>query len=140
MALFPEVQKKAQAELDALVGPDRLPDYSDYESLIYIRAVVLEAMRWMPVVPLGLPHRVTTDDEYEGYSIPKGTIIISVSMFLYISDSSYSQLLNCRTHGELIILTQRTLGHLFSGLCFMTQRTIPNPKSSIQTGSSKMGN
>lgn len=79
MAMFPEVQKKAQAELDAHIGSGRLPDYSDYESLVYIRAITLEAMRWIPVVPLGLPHRVTIDDEYQGISIPKGTIIISVS-------------------------------------------------------------
>lgn len=80
MAMFPDVQRKAQAELDAVVGPDRLPDYEDYDALVYIRATTLEAMRWMPVVPLGLPHRVTTDDEYQGYIIPKGTILISVSI------------------------------------------------------------
>lgn len=79
MALYPEVQRKAQAELDARVGPDRLPDFSDYDNLIYIRAVALEAMRWMPAVPLGLPHIVSADDEYMGYRIPKGTIILSVS-------------------------------------------------------------
>ncbi|THH28795.1 hypothetical protein EUX98_g5389 [Antrodiella citrinella] len=80
MAMFPEVQRKAQAELDAHIGLDRLPDFTDYEdmdNLIYIRAITLEAMRWIPVVPLGLPHRVTADDEYGGYFIPKGTVIIS---------------------------------------------------------------
>ncbi|KAH8094841.1 cytochrome P450 [Cristinia sonorae] len=77
MCMYPEVQEKARAELDAHVGPDRLPDWDDYDDLIYIRAIAMEAMRWMPVVPLGLPHKVTTDDEYEGYLIPKGTIIIS---------------------------------------------------------------
>jgi cytochrome P450 len=38
MAMFPEVQKKAQAELDAVIGGERLPDFNDYDSLSYINA------------------------------------------------------------------------------------------------------
>ena len=78
-----EFQRRAQAELDAVVGPNRLPDFGDYESLPCCRAIVLEAMRWMPVVPLGLPHRTIRDDEYNGYIIPKGTILNPVSVPLF---------------------------------------------------------
>ena len=46
MALYPEAQKKAQAEIDAVVGPDRLPNFEDRPSLPYINAVVKESMRW----------------------------------------------------------------------------------------------
>ena len=53
MALYPEVQKKAQAEIDVVIGPDRLPDFQDRPSLPYINAVVKESMRWHLVVPLG---------------------------------------------------------------------------------------
>ena len=53
MALYPEVQKKAQAEIDAVVGPDRLPGFEDRPSLPYINAVVKELMRWNLVAPLG---------------------------------------------------------------------------------------
>ena len=53
MALYPEVQKKAQAEIDAAVGPDRLPDFEDRHSLSYINAIVKETMRWHLVTPLG---------------------------------------------------------------------------------------
>ena len=53
MALYPEVQKKAQAEIDAVVGPSRLPDFDDRPSLPYINAIVKELMRWHPVTPLG---------------------------------------------------------------------------------------
>jgi len=76
MALYPEVQKKAQAEIDAVVGPNRLPDFQDRPSLLYINAVVKESMRWNIVVPLGIPHIATNADEYDGYYIPKGTIVI----------------------------------------------------------------
>ena len=51
MALYPEVQKKAQAEIDAVVGPTRLPDFHDRPSLPYINAVVKESSRWNLVLP-----------------------------------------------------------------------------------------
>ncbi|THH31265.1 hypothetical protein EUX98_g2923 [Antrodiella citrinella] len=75
MAMYPDVQKRAQAELDAIVGPSRLPGFSDLDSLTYVRAVVMENLRWMPTVPLGIPHRLIEDDEYNGNHIPKGAII-----------------------------------------------------------------
>ncbi len=78
MAMFPEVQTKAQAELDLVVGPSRLPEMSDRDSLVYIQAIVMESMRWIPVTPLGIPHRLTDNDSYNGYFIPKGTVVIAV--------------------------------------------------------------
>lgn len=53
MAKYPEAQKKAQAELDAIIGPHRLPEFSDRPSIPYVNALVKEAMRWQVVVPLG---------------------------------------------------------------------------------------
>ena len=77
MTLFPDVQKKAQAELMEVIGPSRLPEYGDEESLPYIRALAKECLRWRSVVPLGLPHRATEDGEYRGYRIPKGSMVIA---------------------------------------------------------------
>ncbi|OBZ67621.1 O-methylsterigmatocystin oxidoreductase [Grifola frondosa] len=67
---------KAQAELDAVVGPDRLPDFSDRDALPYVNAIALECFRWQPVLPLGVPHCSMADDVYNGYSIPSGSMII----------------------------------------------------------------
>jgi len=53
MALYPEVQKKAQKELDEVIG-DRLPEFNDRPNLPYINAMVKESFRWQPVVPLGM--------------------------------------------------------------------------------------
>lgn len=77
MTLHPEVQKKAQLEIDTIVGGDRLPTYADREHLPYVNALVLEVLRSHPVGPLGLPHRVLEDDVYEGYHIPRGTLVIA---------------------------------------------------------------
>ncbi|KAI6142730.1 cytochrome P450 [Pisolithus tinctorius] len=77
MTLYPEVQRKAQAEIDAVVGSDRLPTFADRESLPYVEALVKEVYRWHAVVPVVLPHRLTVDDIHNGYYIPRGTLVIS---------------------------------------------------------------
>jgi cytochrome P450 len=56
MLLYPEVQRKAQDQLDTVVGRDRLPTFEDLDSLPYIQATVKEMLRWQPVTPLGLSH------------------------------------------------------------------------------------
>jgi len=79
-------------EIDAVVGNNRLPNFSDINALPYTNAIVKEAMRWQPVTPLGrlskllsnlqllivltVVHMCTADDEYDGYFIPKGTIVM----------------------------------------------------------------
>lgn len=78
MCKFPEVQRKAQAEIDAVVGKDRSPDWDDVlEKLPYMAAIVKEVLRWRTVTVLaGIPHASTVDFNYEGYLIPAGTPII----------------------------------------------------------------
>ncbi|KAF5353955.1 hypothetical protein D9756_007034 [Leucocoprinus leucothites] len=78
MALHPEVQKKAQEELDRVLG-GRLPEFNDRPNLPYINAMVKESMRWQLVTPLALAHMASEADEYNGYYIPKGTIIFGNS-------------------------------------------------------------
>ncbi|KAI8974507.1 cytochrome P450 [Trametes punicea] len=77
MAMHPQVQRKAQAELDAVVGPDRLPDFSHQRSLPYVNATLKEVLRWHVVGPIGVPHCSLADDEYRGYRIPGGSIVIA---------------------------------------------------------------
>ncbi|KAI6024110.1 cytochrome P450 [Pisolithus microcarpus] len=76
MVLQPDVQRKAQEEIDRVVGTDRLPDFGDRPNLPYVEAVLLETIRWIPVSALGFPHTTTADDTYNGMYIPKGVIII----------------------------------------------------------------
>ena len=77
MLVFPDVQKKAQAEIDRVIGPNRLPLMDDIEQLPYIRCCMKETLRWMPTTIMGaVPHAVTQDDEYMGYFIPKGAGVL----------------------------------------------------------------
>ncbi|KAH9975378.1 cytochrome P450 [Lactifluus volemus] len=77
MVTYPETQKRAQEELDSVVGRERIPTFLDSQNLPYICAMVKEAFRWRPMVPLGLPHLSTQDDWYEGMFIPKGSIMMA---------------------------------------------------------------
>ena len=67
MLHFPETMQKAQAELDRVVGPDRLPRFEDRDSLAYLQALINETLRWRPIAVLGgTAHAVIVDDEYNG--------------------------------------------------------------------------
>ncbi|KAF4428779.1 cytochrome P450 oxidoreductase [Fusarium acutatum] len=77
MLLYPEVQRKAQDEIDNVVGK-RMPTMEDEHSLQYVRACMKETLRWMPTTILGaVPHAVTQDDTYNGYLIPKGAGVLN---------------------------------------------------------------
>ncbi|KAI0334306.1 cytochrome P450 [Cubamyces sp. BRFM 1775] len=77
MTRHPQVLRKAQEEMDRVVGNDRLPDFSDRESLPYLNAVLEEILRWHPALPMAVPHRLMVDDEYRGYDLPAGATVIA---------------------------------------------------------------
>jgi cytochrome P450 len=78
MLLFPDAQRKAHAELDRVIGSDRMPTMEDEDSLPYIRSCVKETLRWMPTAILGaVPHATTQDDYYEGFLIPKNAGVMN---------------------------------------------------------------
>ncbi|KAG2114150.1 cytochrome P450 [Suillus discolor] len=76
MVLYPDVQRRAQAEIDSVIGRDRLPTFEDRASLPYVEAILRETFRWHPILPLGIPHATSSDDIYDGYFIPKGTTVM----------------------------------------------------------------
>ncbi|CCM01202.1 uncharacterized protein FIBRA_03250 [Fibroporia radiculosa] len=86
MICFPEVQKKAQLEIEAVVGTDRLPTLADRDSLPFVNALCTELHRWNPALPLGVTHRLIEDDVYEGYHFPKGTLF-TVNVWKILHDS-----------------------------------------------------
>ncbi|PBK75833.1 cytochrome P450 [Armillaria solidipes] len=87
--LYPEVQAKAQAELDTVVGPTRLPNFDDRPQLPYIEAILSEALRWNPVVPTSIAHRNVQEDVYRGYYIPAGATIIGNAWAILHDEKDY---------------------------------------------------
>ncbi|THV05395.1 cytochrome P450 [Dendrothele bispora CBS 962.96] len=90
MTLYPEVAKKAQAEIDAVVGSDRLPTLADRSYLPYIEALVKEVFRWNVVTPLAVAHRASQDDFHDGYFIPEGAIILPNIWKMTHDEQTYS--------------------------------------------------
>jgi cytochrome P450 len=81
---------KAQKELDAVVGPDRMPTFEDFDDLPFIRAIVNETLRWRPVAVLGgTPHSSTEDFAYQGMFIPKGSTIIANLWGIHLNPADF---------------------------------------------------
>lgn len=72
MTLYPEVQAKAQAEVDSVVGSTRLPELSDRKHLPYLNAIISEVLRFGEIAPMGVAHELHEDDVYNGFFMPKG--------------------------------------------------------------------
>ena len=104
MTLYPDVLRRAQEEIDRVIGPDRLPTFEDRKDLPYMEALIKETLRWENVVPLGklhtlhnepirhveehlsdVPHNTSEEDTYMGYRIPKGAAVIAKIWLDYLS-------------------------------------------------------
>ncbi|KAL2633750.1 hypothetical protein R1flu_005229 [Riccia fluitans] len=76
----PEVQRKAQEELDTVVGYERVLTEVDFKDLPFLHAVAKEVLRLHPPAPLMLPHKALEDTTVGGYDVPKGSTV-HVSVF-----------------------------------------------------------
>jgi len=93
MMQHPEIQRRAQLEIDTVVGNDRLPTLADRDQLPFVNAICSEVLRMSPSAPIGtilmrnsaskyswpsaFPHVLCEDDFHAGYFIPKGTAVIA---------------------------------------------------------------
>lgn len=73
---YPEIQKKAQAELDHVVGRECLPNNDDEENLSYCRAIIKEVGRFRSPLWLSTPHSTSEDFVYGDQFIPKDTVVL----------------------------------------------------------------
>ncbi|KAJ8021825.1 Cytochrome P450 1B1 [Holothuria leucospilota] len=72
----PDVQAKVAAEVDKVVGRDRLPCLNDRDNLPYTTATLFEVMRYSSIVPISLPHATTKQVQIGGYTLPEGTWVL----------------------------------------------------------------
>ncbi|KIK40621.1 hypothetical protein CY34DRAFT_69220, partial [Suillus luteus UH-Slu-Lm8-n1] len=70
--LIPEVQAKAQGEIDSVVDKDGLLGFDDTPALPYLEAVLRETLRWHNSMTMGVPYATTTSDTCNCYLIPEG--------------------------------------------------------------------
>ena len=93
MMLYPDVMKKAQAEIDSVLGAqaDTAPGFQHLNQLPYCVSLTKEVFRWMPVVPLGGPRQTMNDDEYKRYHIAVCTTIFVNVWSLHHDESMYPE-------------------------------------------------
>ncbi|KAJ7445000.1 cytochrome P450 [Mycena galericulata] len=89
MLANPEAQKKAQIEIDSVVGQGNLPDFSDEDAMPYVAALVKEVLRWRNVTPIAIPHFLPVEDEYRGYRLPAGSRVIGNSWAILHDETMY---------------------------------------------------
>ncbi|XP_049815469.1 probable cytochrome P450 304a1 [Schistocerca nitens] len=80
----PEVMRKVQDELDAVVGRGRLPTLDDRPNLPYTEATLREVMRIRTVTPISVPHKAMEDTTLQGYTVPKGTVVITCLISMHM--------------------------------------------------------
>ncbi|KAF5692956.1 oxidoreductase [Fusarium denticulatum] len=90
MLLFPEVQRKAQREIDSVVGTERLPQFEDRDNLPYVDALINESLRWIPVTPMGVVHTADEDIYYKEFVIPKGASFLPATWWFLHDPEIYS--------------------------------------------------
>ncbi|KIW91638.1 uncharacterized protein Z519_07606 [Cladophialophora bantiana CBS 173.52] len=91
MISHPEVLKKAQKEVDDVCGDSVSPSAKHIRHLPYMRAIMTEIFRWRPLAPEGQPHMLTQDDWYDGYFLPKGTIVFANTWSIHHDESEYDK-------------------------------------------------
>ncbi|KAK1224827.1 hypothetical protein PQX77_012238 [Marasmius sp. AFHP31] len=87
----PRVVKKAQEELDRIVGRDRLPSFEDEDRLPYVVACMKETVRCRPAAPLAIPHCVSEDTTYKGYFIPQGAAVFGNIWALQMDEKRFPE-------------------------------------------------
>jgi cytochrome P450 len=75
MTRYPDIKEKLRAEMDCVVGQDRLPTFADRNNLPYLDAVIAEVFRCSPVVPL-LYRMSEAEDVHNGYLVSKHSIVL----------------------------------------------------------------
>ncbi|XP_030073188.1 cytochrome P450 2A13 [Microcaecilia unicolor] len=73
---YPEIEEKLHEEIDRVLGPENSPRLEDRTKMPYTNAVIHEIQRFCDLLPLNLPHVVTQDIQFHGYTIHKGTKVI----------------------------------------------------------------
>ncbi|KFW05744.1 Cytochrome P450 2J2 [Fulmarus glacialis] len=77
MAIYPEIQARVQAEIDAVIGQARQPALEDRSNMPYTNAVIHEVQRKSNIIPFNVPRLTVKDTVLDGFHIPKGTVLLT---------------------------------------------------------------
>ncbi|XP_037799814.1 cytochrome P450 2L1-like [Penaeus monodon] len=75
LAMFPDVQRKLQGEIDSVLPKGTLATPADRTKLPYAEAVIHEVLRVSSLDPIGVQRCAVKDTQLAGYTIPEGTVV-----------------------------------------------------------------
>lgn len=87
----PDIMKRAQAELDSVVGSDQLVQESDLENLPYLQAILKESFRLHPATPLTLPRESIQPFTLAGYNFPAKTLLLINQWAIHRDPATYDR-------------------------------------------------
>ncbi|KAF7336336.1 Cytochrome P450 [Mycena venus] len=73
-----------------LLAQEISPDFAAEPLLPYVSAIVKEVLRWKNITPIGFPHYISVDDEYRGYRIPAGSLVIGNAWAVLHDEEAYA--------------------------------------------------
>ena len=76
MAMYPDIQRRVQDEIDSVVPKGGLPSLQDRSKLVYTEAVMFEVLRWAAILPFAVLHVVSETFDYQGYIFPKESLLL----------------------------------------------------------------
>ncbi|XP_063793819.1 cytochrome P450 2C16-like isoform X1 [Pseudophryne corroboree] len=71
----PDVEEHIHKEIDHVIGRNRAPCIEDRSRMPYMDAVIHEIQRFIDLIPMGIPHKVTRDLHFRNFVIPKDTTV-----------------------------------------------------------------
>ncbi|XP_043921514.1 cytochrome P450 2F2-like [Protopterus annectens] len=77
MMTYPHIQENCYKEIKLVIDEKKEVTYEDRHKMPYIQAVTHEIQRFGTVFPLGVPHDVTKETTFLGYTIPKGIRVMA---------------------------------------------------------------
>ena len=76
MAMYPDIQRRVQTEIDSVVPKDRLPSLQDRSKLVYTEAVMCEVFRWATILPFAVIHEISETFDYQDYTFPAKSFLL----------------------------------------------------------------
>ncbi|XP_056880939.1 vitamin D 25-hydroxylase isoform X2 [Takifugu flavidus] len=90
MALYPNIQERVHREIDSVLANGRMPTLEDKQKMPYVEAVLHEVLRFCNIVPLGIFRATSQDANVNGYTIPKGTMVITNLYSVHFDEKYWS--------------------------------------------------
>ncbi|KAF7342604.1 Cytochrome P450 [Mycena sanguinolenta] len=86
----PDAQRKAQLEVDSVLGHGNFPNPRDKkEEMPYVAALIKELLRWRNATPFAAPHFLTVEDTYRGYRLPAKSLVIGNAWAILHDETVY---------------------------------------------------